>query len=235
MPFDPCARIGDIVLENPATMRVFETYNIDYCCGGHRSLAEACQAAGRDVAAVLPALEGLDKGAVQADPSLLAKGSMTELIDHIEATHHLFTRQELARVAPLAEKVARVHGDRHPELQRVLECFEGLRDDLLPHLEKEERILFPFIRTLERGGSTGGMCFGSVQGPIGVMQSEHEAAGDLLRELRELTRDYTLPEDACGSYRSLFMGLKALEEDLHLHIYLESHILFPRAVEMEGR
>ena len=234
MPFTPQTRIGDIVLDFPATMRVFEGLKIDYCCGGHRSLAEACAQAGKQVAEVLPALEGLQApAAAPLDPKALSTGSLTDLIAHIEAKHHTFTRDELNRVAPLMEKVARVHGPNHPELVRVAALFQALYDDLMPHLQKEEQILFPFIRTLEAGGFTGGACFGSVQGPIAVMQSEHEQAGECLREIRELTRDFTLPEDACGSFRSLYMGLRNLEEDLHLHIYLESHLLFPKAAELE--
>jgi len=230
----PATRIGDIVLEHPATMRLFERHNIDYCCGGHRTLAEACAHAGRQVSDVLPALEGLKAPAAEPlDPKVLAAGSMTALIAHIESTHHVFTREELNRVAPLMEKVARVHGANHPELARVASLFTALYDDLMPHLQKEEQILFPFIRGLESGAPACDSCFGSVRGPISVMQSEHEAAGDVLREIRELTKDYTLPDDACGSFRSLYMGLQNLEEDLHLHIYLESHILFPRAAEME--
>ena len=235
MTLTSATRIGDLVLEQPATMRLFETMNIDYCCGGYRTLAEACAHAGAKVEEVLAALEGFGAAAAApSDPAALAAGSLTELIAHIEAKHHTFTRNELNRIAPLMAKVARVHGEHHPELARVEKLFTALYDDLMPHLEKEERILFPFIRTLEAGGDRGGACFGSVQGPIAVMQSEHEAAGDVLREIRALTADFTLPEDACGSYRSLYMGLRSLEEDLHLHIYLESHLLFPKAAELEA-
>jgi regulator of cell morphogenesis and NO signaling len=131
------------------------------------------------------------------------------------------------------EKVLSVHGDHHPELARVAQCFEAMDPDLRPHLEKEEQILFPFVRNLEAGNRATDCCFGTVQNPIGAMQNEHEQVGDILRELRTLTHDYTPPQDACGSYRSLVMGLQNLEEDLHLHIYLESHLLFPRAIELE--
>ncbi len=236
MHFSSQTRIGDIVLENPGTMRLFESRNIDYCCGGHRSLAEACAQAGVAVEEMLPRLAELEApAAAPLDPATLAAGSLTDLIAHIEATHHTFTRDELGRVAPLMEKVARVHGPNHPELVRVGRLFESLRADLMPHLEKEEQILFPYIRKLEAGASTCDACFGTVRGPIAVMQSEHEAAGEILREIRELTHDFTLPEDACGSFRSLYLGLRSLEEDLHLHIYLESHILFPNATALEER
>jgi regulator of cell morphogenesis and NO signaling len=232
--FDPNARIGDLVLAAPASMRVFESLNIDYCCGGHRSLADACARAGQDLLDVLPLLETLpaaDTG--EEGPGKWQDAPLAELVDHIESTHHVFTRSELARVAPLMEKVLHVHGEHHPELDRIAGLFGALAADLLPHLEKEEQILFPFIRGLAAGDEGPRHC-GSVQNPIRVMTSEHEAAGEILFELRELTQDYTPPEDACGSFRSLYMGLAALEADLHRHIYLENHILFPKAIALEG-
>lgn len=234
MTFTAQTKIGDVVLEIPSAMRVFEGLNMDYCCGGHKSLEEASAQAGKKVEDVLLKLEVLQQTATgPTDPKVWADASLTSLIAHLEATHHAFTRDELRRVAPLMERVLKVHGDHHPELLRISQCFQAAFDDLMPHLQKEEQILFPFIRGLEAGAGKEG-CFGSVQQPIRVMQMEHEAVGDILRELKALTNDYTPPEDACGSYRSLYMGLQALEEDLHLHIYLESHLLFPRATELEA-
>jgi regulator of cell morphogenesis and NO signaling len=234
MVFDPQTKIGDIVLDFPATMRVFEALNVDYCCGGHRSLAEACAHAGKALPEVLAQLEGVQAAApLDSDPGTWQTAPLADLIAHIEATHHAFTRSELDRVAPLMEKVLQVHGAHHPELARIAQCFAAMDSDLRPHLEKEERILFPFVRNLDAGKRSPDCCFGTVQNPIRAMQNEHEQVGDILRELRTLTHDYTPPEDACGSYRSLFMGLRNLEEDLHLHIYLESHLLFPRAIALE--
>ena len=234
MSFNPQNKIGDIVLDLPATMRVFEDLNVDYCCGGHRSLAEACAHAGKDLETVLARLESVGASApALADPGTWQTASLTGLIAHLEATHHVFTRTELERVAPLMARVLHVHGEHHPELARIAELFAAMRADLLPHLEKEEQILFPFIRQLAAGNAPADCCFGTVQNPIRAMQHEHEQVGDILRELRTLTRDYTPPADACASYRSLFMGLQNLETDLHLHIYLESHLLFPRAIALE--
>jgi len=236
MIFDPKTRIGDIVLRSPATMRVFEAMNVDYCCGGQRSLAEACAHAGQELAGVqdrLAALEPAADAEAGAGPGVWQDAPLTELIAHIEASHHAFTRSELARVAPLMAKVLEVHGARHPELERVARCFQAMADDLGPHLEKEEQVLFPYVRSLETGAPAS-CCFGSVQQPIRAMQDEHEQVGEILRDLRTLTRDYTAPEDACASFRSLYLGLRSLEEDLHLHIYLESHLLFPRAIALEA-
>ena len=234
MTFNPSAKIGDLVLELPAAMRIFERLNIDYCCGGHRSLTEACALAGKDPAEVIQALEALEATATApTDPKVWAEAPLVTLVAHIERTHHTFTREELARVAPLMEKVARVHGANHPELARLEQCFLAMQADLLPHLEKEEQVLFPFIRAMETPSRADAGAFGSVASPVRAMQAEHEAVGDILREIRILTQDFTPPADGCGSFRSLYLGLQALEADLHLHIYLESHLLFPRAVALE--
>jgi regulator of cell morphogenesis and NO signaling len=234
MSFDVQARIGDIVLEVPATMRIFDALNIDYCCGGQRTLAAACAHAGKELQEVQDRLAALQAVApAPSDPKVWQSASLTHLMDHIEATHHAFTRSELARVAPLMEKVLQVHGDRHPELARIAQCFEAMDSDLRPHLEKEEQILFPYVRDLETG-KPAACCFGTVQNPIRAMQDEHEQVGEILRELRTLTHDYTAPADGCASFRSLYLGLQNLEEDLHRHIYLESHLLFPRAIHLEA-
>lgn len=235
MSFTPQTKIGDVVLGMPEAMRIFERLNLDYCCGGHRTMEEVCSKAGLDTAQVIAELGTLSarpQGA--SDPGVWAAASLTKLIAHIEAKHHTFTRDELHRVTPLMDRVLHVHGDHHPELVEISRLFHTLMADLMPHLEKEEQILFPYIRSLEAGGSQPEACFGGVRGPIGIMQAEHEEAGELLRSLKALTNDYTPPKDACGSFRSLYMGLQALEEDLHLHIYLESHLLFPKATALES-
>jgi len=227
-------RIGDIALELPQSMRLFEQRNLDYCCGGRRPLGEVCRESGQDLDELLGRLASLQEGSGRAAAGQdWLSAPLSDLVAHIEAKHHAFTRDELKRVAPLMEKVLQVHGDHHPELEQVGECFQALAADLLPHLEKEEQILFPYIRALDASRPVGGACFGRIQGPIQVMQAEHDQAGELLREIKALTQDHTPPADACASFRSLYMGLKALEEDLHQHIHLENNVLFPRAVALE--
>jgi len=216
-------------------MRLFESLNLDYCCGGHLPLGTVCRKAGLDAQKVLADLAGLEVGPRDSgDPSRFAEGSLTALMAHIEAKHHAFTREELDRLHPLMERVLGVHGVRHPELAEVARLLLALESDLRPHLEKEERILFPYIRGLEGEGKACEACFGTVSGPIRMMEQEHEEAGALLASLRRLTHGYEPPSDACGSFRSLYMGLQALEEDLHRHIFLENHLLFSRAIALEA-
>jgi regulator of cell morphogenesis and NO signaling len=161
------------------------------------------------------------------------EASLTALLAHIEATHHAYLRRELPRLEGLLEKVLGAHGENHPELDEVFDLFQALASDLMPHLMKEEQILFPFIRQME-AGQEAKACFGTVQSPIRVMESEHEVVGGLLARLRACTSEYTAPADGCATFRALYLGLQELEADIHLHIYLENQILHPRARMMEA-
>lgn len=227
-------KVGELVMARPETMRYFERLGIDYCCGGHRTLEEACRVANQSPADILKGLETLEPfTAGVPSPRDWAQAPLADLIQHIVATHHDYLREELPRLELLLEKVLRAHGERHPEMVRVAELYRGLVADLTPHMMKEEQILFPFITQMEQGQS-GSSCFGTVQSPIRVMEMEHEAVGVLLTELRDLTGAYTTPADGCATFRALYDGLEVLEQDLHLHIYLENQILHPRATAMEA-
>lgn len=227
-------KLGDLVMARPETMRYFERLGIDYCCGGHRSLSEACAIAKQNPAEVLKGLATLEVPTTGV-PSLRdwTSAPLVDLIGHIVATHHGYLREELPRLEWLLEKVLRAHGENHSELARVGELYRALVADLTPHMMKEEQILFPFIQSMEQG-QTGSACFGTVQSPIRVMELEHEAVGALLTELREITGAYTVPSDGCATFRALYDGFETLERDLHLHIYLENQILHPRATAMEA-
>lgn len=227
-------KVGDLVLAWPQAMRYLESQGVDYCCGGHRSLKEACEVAGRPAQEVLVGLAGLQAPTAGApSPEVWLKATLAELTAHLESTHHAYLRTELPRLEALLEKVLRAHGENHPELDEVFDLFQSLSMDLMPHLMKEEQILFPFIRQLESGQSTTA-CFASVQSPIRVMESEHETVGALLARLRACTNTYQVPADGCATFRALYEGFKEMEADLHLHIYLENQILHPRATALEA-
>lgn len=218
-------QVGEVAAAHPGSMRVFERAGIDYCCGGKRTLAAACAKAGVAVDELVARIAATE--AVPSTEPDWRQAPLADLIDHIEAVHHTFTRDELARATTLMEKVARVHGDVHPELAIMRGVLAELREELIPHLAKEERVLFPRIRALAGGGGMAAAAM--LEGPITVMLAEHDHAGDLLQHLRFLSKDYALPDGACGSYRALYQALEAIEQDLHVHIHLESNILFPRA------
>jgi regulator of cell morphogenesis and NO signaling len=230
--------IREIALEAPLTTRVFEEFKIDYCCGGRVDFAEACQNAGVAPEIVQQKLESVMRSTVPA-AGPIENASVTELVNHIVNTHHVFTRTELERLGPLMEKVARKHGDSHTELFEIKEKFQALNEELLPHLAKEEMVLFPYIKELdsawENSRSASTSHFGTVRNPVRMMMFEHDAAGELLRRMRELSSDYKPPEGACPSYGALYAGLEDLEKDLHRHIHLENNLLFVKAIELEEK
>lgn len=221
--------IGELALEIPHAIAVLERWRIDYCCHGKRSVAEACADAGLTPEELMQAI---GETPVTDDARDWSGASLEELQQYILDTHHVFTRQAMETVNVLSEKVARRHGPNHPEVLRVREIVVALINDLEPHMMKEEVVLFPYVAAMERGEQPS-HCFGTVKNPVRMMMMEHDAVGGLLRDLREATSGYALPEDACLSFRALYERLTELEEDLHKHIHLENNVHFPRAVAME--
>lgn len=228
---DTSATLADIVNQNPRLARELERRSLDYCCGGQRTLADACAEAGIDPDETAVALAGIEDATA---PEWVGLGP-ADLADHIEGVHHAYLHSELPRLVTLADKVAGVHGDRHPELVQVRRVVLDLSAELQQHLAKEEEILFPMIRDLASTDAPLDFHCGSLQNPIRVMLMEHDDAGAALAALRQLTGDYTVPEDACGSYEALYRGLEELEADTHLHIHKENNILFPEVVGLEAR
>ncbi len=227
--------VGQLVAERPARARVFEQVGIDYCCGGKKAFATACQEKGLDARTVATMLDAASE-TPQADRFADAKAmTLTQLADHIEATHHEYLRRELPRIQTLLTKVVNAHGQRHPEVLEVQETFTAFTEEIASHMMKEERILFPAIRALD--GSPNGQAFhcGSLANPIRQMESEHDSAGEALARFRQLTRDYSTPGDVCNTYRALMDALADLEQDMHQHVHKENNILFPRTIERESQ
>lgn len=229
--------VRDIALEQPHSIRVFESFGIDYCCGGRKPLAEACQASHLSIDEVVSALDAAEDS-VAPSPVDWSQASLQRLIEHIVATHHSFVKRELPRLAILAQKVVNRHGDTQPHLPAMQKAVSQLNDELTHHLAKEENILFPYIAALEAALESGDAhpdaCFGTVANPIAMMTSEHEGAGELLAEIRSLSNHFTTPVGACPTYHAFYDGLREFEQDLHRHIHLENNILFPRAIELEA-
>lgn len=226
--------LGSLVSERISRSRVLEKYGLDYCCGGHMPLDEACREKGVDAQEVLDALTAADANDAPEDKADWRQATLTELADHIEATHHAYLKQEFPRLSELSAKVASVHSENHPEMVEVAQAFAALVNELTNHMSKEEQVLFPVIRQMEAGGQADFHC-GSVAAPIGVMEQEHIMAGQALINLRSLTNEYQAPEDGCSSYQALYAALAELEYDLHQHIHKENSILFPRAIAMEQK
>ena len=213
--------VGQLATEHPLATRVFARHGIDFCCGGGKPLREACERKGLDTEAIL---EDIRKEVATSDTpeQRWDQAPLGELIDHILAVYHRPLYEELPRLESMARKVLDVHRDKAPEmLSALLSTYLGLKAELEQHMPKEEQILFPMIKQ-----GQGAMA----EGPISVMRHEHESARAALARLRELTKGYDVPAEACATWRALWYGLASLEESLHQHIHLENNILFPRAL-----
>lgn len=227
--------INDFIAEDVRRTGIFEKLNIDSCCGGHRTLAEACAEKAIDPEPVLQQLLAVapESDATQDEVTDGMDGSLAEAVDHLLETHHKYLKEALPRLSALIEKVVAAHAERHPELKKVQDLFGQLRADLEPHLMKEEQVLFPIIKVLETSAGQAEFHCGSVLNPIRVMQAEHERATTLFEKIRAVTGNFKVPEDGCQSYRLLYTGLDELETDTRLHIKKENEILFPQVLAYE--
>src|SRR5229473_308532 len=208
--------VREIALESPSSIRVFERFGIDYCCGGNKSLVSACAELQLSLEQVMEKLDeaGLEKHA--EDPEKFQQLSLEKLIQHIVRVHHHYVRTEMPRLGILAEKVAAKHGETHPELKKIRTIFNQVCAEMTMHMAKEEEILFPYIASLEQSFTSHQAApaspFGTVAGPIQMMMREHESAGGAMAEISKLSAAYTPPTGACPSYQGLFSGLKDFEQ-----------------------
>ncbi|MCK0113425.1 iron-sulfur cluster repair di-iron protein [Ornithinimicrobium sp. F0845] len=225
MTVETSATLADLVIQDARRARILESFGLDYCCHGQHSLADATTEAGVDLREVVRALD------LPAPPSPPVRVSQeqADLAHDIVDTHHAYMWEEMPRLRALVEKVARVHGERHPELARVEALFTAAIAELDPHMTREERVVFPAISRLERTGAHTG----SLAAQIEVLVDEHTVVGDLFKQLNTATGGYAVPDDACGSYRAMLDGLRAMELDLHEHIHKENNVLFPGALQLE--
>jgi regulator of cell morphogenesis and NO signaling len=237
MTFEKTQTVREIAILHPGAVRVFENFGIDYCCGGRRSLQEACERANVAFQTLITELESAPKEPTLPEQRQWTNVPLADLVAYIVDRHHSYVRNESPRLRTLLQKVVGRHGEAHPELKSIQELFGALSEELFVHMMKEEQVLFPYIARMESAARGEGRmpfgCFGSVQLPISRMLADHDDAGELLAKIRELSSAYQAPENACPSYRGLFHSLEEFERDLHRHVHLENNILFPHAVELE--
>ncbi|MFT3788363.1 MAG: iron-sulfur cluster repair di-iron protein [Tepidisphaeraceae bacterium] len=221
----PNTIVGDIVRARPEMGRVFQSMKIDFCCGGKKSLAEACAARGLDAASVATALSALLQ-APQQTRGLVNTTGMTSaaLVQHIVARHHDYLREELPRLAMIVRKVAAKHGGDHPRYVELAQVFLDFASEMFDHMEIEERTAFPLMIELEQRGDVPEEAL-----RVALLEEQHEAAGKALARMRELTNDFTTTEDECNGRRALMASLAQLEADTHEHVHLENNVLFDRA------
>jgi regulator of cell morphogenesis and NO signaling len=227
--------VGELAAEVPVSIRNFEAWKIDYCCGGMTPLADAVKTAGRTIDEFVDALE---KSAVApAGIRDFSNDTLAGIATHICAAYHRYTREELQTLTPLAEKVNSVHGGRSPFMANVVSLIYDVTADMLPHMLKEEQVLFPYVEQLEAATENGAPApvpfFGTVKNPVKMMMMEHDRVGELLANLRSVTKNYELPDFACFSYRELYRRLQEFERLTHEHIHVENNIYFPRAIALE--
>ena len=236
MTLDLQATVSGLVRERPPRCRVFEKLQIDYCCGGKLSLAEACEQHELDPQAVLQHLQESDAQPAPDEVPLIDADAMslTDLANHIEQTHHAYLKAELPRLDAMTQKVFTLHGSTDRRLADVRRAFVTLHEELVGHLTKEEQILFPMIRQLESVTGVPAAHCGSVANPIRQMEWEHDSAGKALAIMNGFTDGYQPPEWACNTYRAMLDGLTQLEWDLHQHIHKENNVLFPKAIRLEA-
>jgi regulator of cell morphogenesis and NO signaling len=221
---DPQATLGDLVLEEPGRADLFERLGFDYCCGGGRTLADACAQRGLDVETVSKVLEVHGVAAPPSDHGFdWRRATTADLCDHIVSAHHDRLRRDLPRLHETLVTVARVHGPSEPELHDLARVFAGLRAELEEHIEREEHVLFPACRELERSAAPA-----AAAELLEELGDDHAQVGETLLVLRDLAAGYDPGRARCGTHRALYDGLREFERDLHQHIHEENNVLFPR-------
>lgn len=228
--------LAQIVTDNYKAAEVLEKYDLDFCCKGKISLEKACAESKLDLTDLLAELAGLYQANTDVQ-SRFTEWDADFLVDYIINNHHSYVKNASERLLFYTYKIARVHGGRHPELIKIAGLFENIAQEMKHHMEKEEIILFPYIKKLSTASRENSgfpiSSFGSVTHPIEMMEAEHETAGELCAEIRKLSNNYATPQDGCNTYRVAMAELKAFERDLHQHVHLENNILFPKAKVLE--
>ncbi|WP_223592854.1 iron-sulfur cluster repair di-iron protein [Neobacillus bataviensis] len=228
-PFTSTTLVKDIVNELPKTSDVFKKNRIDFCCGGNIPLSEAVAQNGLNMENLLEELKIVFEKYEheEQDVEVWTESDSNTIIDHIISNYHRTSEEELTMLSPYVTKVSRVHGDNHPELLKVYELFYEFKKELIEHMEKEEAIVFPLIRKLADGTIENKE---EAINLVTELEKEHDHAGEILRQIRAVTSDFTLPLDACGTYRLVYARLEALESLTFMHVHLENNILFPRYI-----
>ena len=236
MEFNNNTTIGEIVANDFRTAAVFSKHGIDFCCKGQRSIDEVCEKNNLNQSFLSQELTDVmnNKGGESID---YKSWPLDLLADYVEKKHHRYVVEKTPTLIQFLNKLCKVHGAAHPELFEITELFTGSAEDLASHMNKEETILFPFIRLMAEAKSQNRDIatphFGTVENPVEIMKHEHEVEGDRFRKIAELTNNYTPPADACNTYKVTFAMLDEFEKDLHTHIHIENNIMFPRAMALE--
>jgi len=225
--------LSSIALEHHEVIPVMEKYSLDFCCRGNKTLSQACVEKNISPEIVAEEMRNVSAQVKQVMP--FAEMTVEQLVSYIMIKHHFYVKQTIPTIMNMLEKITTKHGPRYPNMYRVFDLFCEVKEDLEPHMQKEEQVLFPRIKEIAALGALKSPAAHSpayIIAPIAMMQTEHDIAGQLMFEIRELTNNYTAPEEACTTHRVCLETLKAFEEDLHQHVHLENNILFPMAISL---
>lgn len=229
------ATVGEIVARNYNAAAIFRQYGMDFCCGGGISLKEACERRNVNLDDVIGELKGLDHWSGSSDENFMA-WDIPYLIEHIENTHHRFVRSKIEEISAYAEKVAGVHGERHPENIEIKRTFTELAYEMMKHMQAEEEVVFPLIQKIaasrKKGQSVPQEEIQKLKDELNEMEADHDGAGNLMKTISELSNGFSAPADACATYQILYKNLEGFELDLHKHVHLENNILFKKAEEL---
>jgi regulator of cell morphogenesis and NO signaling len=230
--------VRNIVADDFRTAAIFEKYSIDFCCHGNVPLEDACKQQGVSVDQVRLELGALVIG-TRGEQDSFASWDLDRLADYVIDTHHKYVKSIVPTLLAHTQKVASVHGERHAELLTIRDIFKNVAEELTQHMMKEELMLFPYIKSLARSARDGQPVripqFQTIQNPIRLMEAEHVSAGNGMDTIRQESEIYSVPSDACTTYRVTYQELEAFELDLHKHVHLENNILFPKAILLEQR
>jgi regulator of cell morphogenesis and NO signaling len=230
--------LGEIAAKDLRKAEVFKKYGLDFCCGGKKTVKEACEEKGMDVTKIEQELQQADRLPVSR-PLPYNEWNLDFLADYIVNTHHSYVKKTLPEIRSYAQKVAQVHGAGHPELGNILAVVESVYAEMSSHMVKEEQVVFPYIKQLVNAKSRQDVpqaeTLQSVKNPINLMEMEHELVGKNMEIIRQLANNYILPAEACATYSLLYRLLQEFEEDLHMHVHLENNILFPKAIAAEKK
>ncbi len=229
--------LSQIVRDDFHAAKVLEKYHLDFCCKGNRLFGEACKEKGLSSNEILAEIEN-QKSAIK-NGIKFDQWELDFLVEYIINSHHKYIKENGPGIGAHIEKVAIVHGKNHPETIDIAKLYSIIHKDLKQHLMKEEEILFPYIKYLVKV-KTGNApletpYFRTIANPIKMIEAEHQSAGDIFEQIRNITNNYAIPEDACNTYRLSYNELNEFELDLHQHVHLENNILFPKAIELEKK
>ncbi|HEX2787417.1 MAG TPA: iron-sulfur cluster repair di-iron protein [Ignavibacteria bacterium] len=234
MEINTQTKVSDVIKFNYKTTELFEKLGIDFCCGGKKSLSEACANKNINLDSLLNDLKNYS-----FNNDVFNDWELDFLADYIVNAHHTYLRKVLPRIKGHLKTLSEKHSVKYPELIEINSEYEKLQNELEEHMLKEENILFPYIKTLVNAGRDNSTLntppFGSIDNPISVMEREHAEAGNFLETIRNLTNDFLIEDSFCNTHRITYNELEELNNDLHKHIHLENNILFPKAKELEEK